>query len=113
MRTSDLVDAKLALWVARAVKVKTPGDRLLYAAGGCLFVETQWGGGEPFSYRPDCRWSDGGPLIEQYRIELLPNGVTWTALLHRHGYADRSPLVAAMRALVASVYGDTVPEVAP
>jgi len=76
-------------------------------------------------YRPSTDWSQGGPLIERHRITIHyvqvgeePHG--WMAALNEDRsymsnilrYEQRgcpTPLIAAMRALVAAKYGEEVP----
>ena len=70
---------------------------------------------EPF--HPSTRWQDGGPMIESRLIELgAPTesgsfaGI-WHANHewgHINGHQGPTPLIAACRAIVASVLGDTV-----
>lgn len=114
MKTSKLSGAHLDYWVAKAA-----GDH--------------WGSSEGF--RADLQqapysteWTYGGPIIERERIQLWPDycypgGATdqWRAL--RQGpWSDeqdrmndtqplgegRTPLIAAMRAYVASKLGEVV-----
>ena len=128
MRTSELSGAVLALWVARALKMTQPRIAFdICRVGALLTPETR-------DFAPHEDWSCGGPLIEQQEIgigiiqgiaphdgtEAIRWAVTkWHArvLAGDNGgpkMEGPTPLVAAMRALVASVYGDTVPdEVAP
>lgn len=72
------------------------------------------GGGN--SYSPSTDWSQGGPLIEKYRISLVGPGVSfgrWGAdilgseLIVENSTAD-SPLVAACRRLVREKLGYAV-----
>jgi len=55
------------------------------------------------------RWSDGGPIIERERIELVICGSDWRASLEDapRQYGP-TPLIAAMRCYVASRLGDEV-----
>jgi hypothetical protein len=51
--------------------------------------------------RSFCReWSVGGPLIEQYRIDITWKNVTWFATFRGATSFGATPLEAAMRALV-------------
>ena len=55
-------------------------------------------------------WSWGGPIIEQEEVMLLPplDEDSWTARCGGDAYPGDTPLIAAMRAFVASKLGDTV-----
>lgn len=71
-------------------------------------------------YAPSARWQEGGPIIERERLMIQPKlergtwygdwrsvGLSWEGRQH----ADETgptPLVAAMRAYVASKLGDEV-----
>ncbi len=71
-------------------------------------------------FEPSSDWSQGGPIIDRMRITVAPSteDPSWTAemwsdRIQSQGYftvGGPTPLTAAMRAFVASVYGDTVPE---
>ena len=71
-------------------------------------------------WHPSESWAHAGPIIERERIEVSPMPGRWCATppgppaddgagwhLHRHSYGD-TPLIAAMRAYVASRFGDEV-----
>jgi len=59
-------------------------------------------------------WSQGGPIIERERIEVVPshNGKGWDAYMHHYHIGteegSKTALQAAMRCYVASRCGDTV-----
>nr|WP_247682343.1 phage protein NinX family protein [Burkholderia sp. Tr-862] len=90
-------------------------------AGGCTVIREP--GGAPAPYAPSSSWADGGPLVER-----LPFGAferdgghgAWRAVLHRavpaagerctFNQSGPTLLVAAMRTLVASTFGDDVPD---
>ena len=71
-----------------------------------------------YDYSPSTDWSQGGPLIERFGCDLscIAPGNRWEANcwdcdlptpgLHLH--EAETPLVAAMRAIVASKLGDAV-----
>jgi hypothetical protein len=70
-------------------------------------------------YRPERDWLYGGPIIERERIEASPAGEEWVALVRpeyergrikRHDGVQIGPtaLIAAMRAYVASKFGEEV-----
>lgn len=62
------------------------------------------------TWRPSTDWSQGGLLIEQYRIDLCPytpqSNEAWHAMIPGAGLLEwtegPTPLIAAMRAFVAS-----------
>ena len=109
MKTSELTGALLDYWVARAERVEVTvgsyyGEKIIYHA--------------PFEgrvYDPSANWATGGPIIEREEISLLPG--PWSAqvfdetgLISWEGRGP-TPLVAAMRAYVASKFGDEVQDV--
>ena len=62
-------------------------------------------------FSPSTDWAQGGPIIERERISLvaMPDG-SWQSQgrdLRPH-FHNPTPLIAAMRAFVASKLGDTV-----
>jgi hypothetical protein len=71
-------------------------------------------------WSPSTNWADGGPIIERERIELMNvqeggDPHKWEAgFNYDHGFftgpsgSGPTPLVAAMRAYVASKFGDKV-----
>lgn len=82
---------------------------------------------EPAHFQPSIRWQDGGPLIEREQIAVYFDDA-WIAgfelgidhweyggdtgsgssLELKHGATGATPLIAAMRAYVASKFGDEV-----
>lgn len=62
-----------------------------------------------YQYTPSRGWCQGGPLVEEHRISLTERGDKWAADV-RGGWVIESatPLLAAMRALVARKLGATV-----
>ena len=93
MKTSGLSGATLDTWVAKAIS-KPPGAA--YSSS----------------------WEAGGPLIEKERIHVAPmpgKGWVWCAVVVSEStkgawQEGRTPLIAAMRALVASRYGNDLPD---
>ena len=54
-------------------------------------------------------WAQGGPIIERERIELEWSGPDWLAQIKADNeWYGPTPLIAAMRAFVASKLGDEV-----
>lgn len=130
MNVNKLEGAKLDYWVARAL-----GWQHLGAVGvnyenkdkpWCLSTGNDWWQapgdkyptcgpchGIPYAYSTD--WALGGPILEKRGMRVQPvesdTGRWWHAECWRpYGEAKGpTPLVAAMRALVASEIGETVP----
>lgn len=129
MKTSELKGAKLAYWVAKAegeCPIISIVDGKCHIRWSTDRVPCQSNPGTV--YEPHEDWLQGGPIIERELISIenqqryRSDGQDWTA---EHGTAlknskfgatayGQTALVAAMRAYVASRFGDTVPdEVAP
>ena len=125
VKTSELTGAALDWAVAHviakeerqlsALRIVTSGVRpiirLLKDGGNPL--------GEGRATDFSTNWAAGGPLIEPERIELIDDSPGWLAridLWSRHGNIDAreivvggpTPLIAAMRCLVASRLGEEV-----
>jgi hypothetical protein len=69
------------------------------------------------AYVPSELWQDGGPIIERERISLMFIGARgWSANFDQHfdegsqddPHTGPTPLIAAMRAYVASKFGEEV-----
>jgi len=63
-------------------------------------------------YSPSSDWVHGGEIINRKRIALTPPDESdphWTAShVTREVYSGNTPLIAAMRAYVASIYGTRI-----
>lgn len=117
VKTAELTGALLDWWVARAVGHTLSVDGKTWDAA---VKQTEHGGLRFFSYpvddwRPSTNWAHGGPIIDRDDIHL--GGYATCRYAEIRG--DRGPwiqvfgetcLIAAMRAKVASVYGDEIPE---
>lgn len=113
MKVSDLTGAMLDMWVAKAEGLKASIEEI----GGknyCL-----QGDKCRMGYSPSSDWSQGGPIIEREKIKLEPihklkggEFVCWNAKALPWMYAmeGETPLLAAMRAYVASKFGLEVEE---
>ncbi|MGY1448756.1 phage protein NinX family protein [Pseudomonas chlororaphis] len=111
VKTADLVGPALDWAVAKAegIRQHTPeGLKHVYWYSGDRCIGTHW--------QPSTSWSQGGPLIEAYKLDLgapmenQANG-PWNANTewgHPKGMAGPTPLVAACRAIVAAKLGDVV-----
>lgn len=119
VKTQDLSGAALDWAVAQIGEVKTvmlsvksQEAKKPFALFGSLALPV--GGGEE-GYSPSSCWHCGGPLIEKYKLDIgAPmenNNGPWNAATewgHPNGYKGETPLIAACRAIVSSVLGDTV-----
>jgi hypothetical protein len=99
VNTSELIGDLLDLAVAHAVE---------QGKAFPLFVD-----GEPMSKGDySTEWSQGGPIIERYGIELNRYAGEWMAtLVGRVSISEEqgpTQLIAAMRCYVASVLGDEI-----
>lgn len=117
MKTAELTGAALDYWVAKAAGV----DAVMSDPhrNGSRNMVTFYGRGydghlDGRSYMPSVHWSDGGEIIERELIGLLPvlhDGETcWMAAHPGYGSGcpGSTPLMAAMRAFVASKFGGEV-----
>lgn len=116
MKVANLDDCHLAYWVAIAENL-TP----FIMGRFCATVEATAGSAPlmkdakclGYAYEPQTNWGQGGPLLEKYAVTLYPylDGLGWYA--HAcNGRGTRmegpSPLLAAMRSIVATKYGKDV-----
>ena len=117
MKVAELYGVDLAYWVA-TVENLSP----IIRDAGCLTREETLGSMPVYNkldlvgytYAPHNNWLQGGALIEKYTIALYPylDGLGWYAHAH-NGRGTRmegvSPLVAATRSVIATVYGKELP----
>ena len=105
IKTADLIDPALDWAVAKCLQPGYEEWRLI------RWIEQE--------FTPTANWSQGGPLIEREKIELRCNDYEWQAFCFgfpvsrahsgtRTWAAGPTPLIAAMRCLVASRLGDEV-----
>ena len=86
--------------------------------GTLPFVMVGTGEGDKRVYYPSSSWCHGGPIIERERIGVhwtyssAYNSGAWVSMVPRGDHATSqlgpTPLIAAMRAFVASKLGDEV-----
>jgi hypothetical protein len=111
MKVAELDGAQLAEWVARALGFPN--------ADAVPVEQCGWDQIEDESFRKDWAphedWEQGGPLIEHKRITVQASQAgDWRAYMSDGWCADGvqkrgdTPLIAAMRAYVASKFGDEV-----
>lgn len=108
MRVAELSGVQLDYWVARAeglsARIEDWGIGPICATGG------------PLVFNPSEDWALGGPIIDKQLPELMPcwpAGGWYARSRHRpcdgDQYFGETALIAAMRAFVASKYGEEVP----
>jgi hypothetical protein len=130
----ELEGAELDYWVARAQGVPSSEveiDRGAFcrvylpdeARIDLLGIVGEFFPGEWDYYQPGVWWHNGGPIIERERIAVMPlRSDVWGASVFGDAYVfsidegesdvdatGPTPLVAAMRAFVASKFGEEVP----
>lgn len=127
-RVADLAGMKLDYWAGKAAKLDVRFDSdMTIQNRQVLYVHTKpWNGADMPSmdrYSPSQWWAQGGPLLDRHHIETAPtyddDGICvtgWVAMMFNNIANPHPPiveegptlLIAAMRALVASVYGEEV-----
>lgn len=115
LKTKDLTGPLLDCWVAFAKGWSE--DEIEIFGGQCVIQED--GSPVEFSFEPSSNWGDGGPILESGLISVFwePKDSKndpghWRAFIRSYdddGFIGDTPLIAAMRAYVASKHGDEVP----
>ncbi|WNC90941.1 DUF2591 family protein [Paraburkholderia sp. FT54] len=129
MKVAELQGAVLDLWVARAegkCYTQSPGvwgNALVNTLGRLSISKTSWNCARYFE--PSSNWTHGGPIVERERIGVEYLGSSaWRAIVTNENGCDMvesgeqyrlarhggTALEAAMRAYVASKFGDNVPD---
>jgi len=110
MKVSELSGALLDYWVA----VAQGNQEMRLRADACeIRIHPDF---EFMPYSPSTAWAHGGPIIEREGMTVgtaVSDECAWRAS-YRLGESKcygPTPLIAAMRAKVASHYGDEVPDV--
>lgn len=123
MNVGELSGARLDKWVAiaegfgSAVMIREYGAQV----AACLFSSRVMRSGDVVHrpgdfWEPSVDWRQGGPLIARERINIIESmgswPCSWLAFKHEVGinWVGSDPLVAAMRAYVASKFGFDVPD---
>lgn len=118
MKVSELDGVELDFWVARAL-----GHNVSAGANGVTVFDWQKPGslirGNPF--QPSTSWAQAGPIIEREEICIRKdffhpddNFDSWVAYIRKPDFSPgaeisaETALVAAMRAFVASKFGEEV-----
>ena len=129
MKTAELAGAQLAKWVAKAAGICLHDAPHTKSCGnwGTDYTCTACGkdayeGPSLLGWAPHENWNQGGPLIHQACLIVGPNSdeaqnysahTFWGASNDNlHFWYGNTPLIAAMRAYVASKFGDEVDETA-
>lgn len=108
MKVSELSGALLDYWVARAEGIES-GWLSLQDDGSAVCVLGP-SVERCFEWSPSVDWGQGGPIIERERmyLEWDADGY-WVASTPTSGHVrGPTPLIAAMRAYVASKFGENV-----
>ncbi|EPS1221625.1 phage protein NinX family protein [Burkholderia cenocepacia] len=91
MKVSELSGEALDYWVARAEGYDEQSARFVVDA-----------------HAYSSQWAHGGPIIERERISVVERGHHWFGDAPGVSETGGSPLEAAMRAYVATRFGDEV-----
>ena len=96
----------------------TPAVRMFENSKGFRVYENESMKMQGINFAPSTNWSQGGPIIEREKIELIPpkdeDDNEWMAVWYKCEDAEAgiqvgtSPIIAAMRCYVASKLGDEV-----
>ena len=117
IKVSELEDAQLDYWTAKAVGKKATQGRHPYGFDMCY--------ADGKAYCPSTNWKQGGPLIEEHDIGVQPfddilcvmvkSKDDWFASIGDetqgvpyHAYCGAAPLIAACRCIVASKFGEEI-----
>lgn len=116
MKVSELTGTALDYWTAKSIDA-IPGHefRLHFEEPFITLrsLETR----EDVVWAPSTNWAHGGPIIERKKIMVSWNVDHWisgandaTDNPNNRIWSGRTALIAAMRAQVASKFGDEVPD---
>lgn len=113
MKVSELTGALLDFWVARAEGLE---PYIRPSGHGPVYCWVRRDGEDvAHVFMPNLSLSDAGPIIEREQIALGKNGALGTLHAYEAGEDTAiqygpTPLIAAMRAYVASKFGDELPD---
>ena len=110
---------KVQFWIGWLARCKgTPAVRMFENSKGFRVYENESMKMQGINFAPSTNWSQGGPIIEREKIELIPpkdeDDNEWMAVWYKCEDAEAgiqvgtSPIIAAMRCYVASKLGDEV-----
>lgn len=110
IKTKDLIGPALD-WAVASIE-KLPGDLLLLVNGEPVIRRSVLGHTDHLRCEFSTNWAQGGPIIEREVMEVKPFKYRniWIAYIEKpYVFGDGpTPLIAAMRAFVASRMGNTV-----
>lgn len=120
---AELEGARLDFWVAKAAGYvvykdrQGPGAVTWVADGDRSLGYIDFGGTGGLKWKPSSDWAKGGPIIEREKISIHcdvqdysePES-PWYAECGPSWDIGPAPLIAAMRAYVASKFGEEVPD---
>jgi len=132
-RVDELTGSELDYWVARSLGFESSANVPEHLCGTWYAGESDGG---VWDWQPSARWSQAGPIIERELITIVASDgydkdgpLEWSASVGPFShYIDEAlpfgapygpepnsatgptPLIAAMRAYVASKYGEAVPD---
>jgi hypothetical protein len=132
IKVSELIGADLDYWVAKAFGAKIEqfmsGERLRLVptrsfpgleeydlSFSRLNMNQKTMDGYDYSFHPSTNWNQGGPIIEREKMSLgyIERKKSWLVYeINGIGACEygETPLIAAMRAFVASKFGEEVGE---
>lgn len=111
MKVAELEGAQLDWAVARAL-----GYTAMFCLDEgkpiCCVEESDFDGlddwvGDGWAFTPSVYWNVGGPIIEREQINLTSHSDGWSAGFAQFQHGP-TPLIAAMRAFVASKFGEEI-----
>lgn len=122
VKTSELEGSALDWAVAVAMKATSPYGTKPIREFNTWFIPCLMEEFERENWKPSSDWSQGGALIEKYRIEFYDQGGYYEAIFENDdsehclecgctygsGMGGKTHLIAAMRAIVAAEIGETV-----
>lgn len=120
VKTADLVGEPLNWSVAIVAGLNPFVSPAQYGVPARVFIQQE--GMFPVRYKPDVDWAQGGPLIAQFQVALIPEALDgregtemsgrWWADVYYDGGEQYTTehcdtvLIAACRAIVATEFGD-------
>ena len=114
MKTSELTGAALDWAVAKcegvSVEISIGGWWVFDSSAFPKFIDS-YNDGKWQAFHPSICWAQGGPIIEQEKIEIFIRDEMWFAyssLSVPQDFHGDTPLIAAMRCYVASQFGDEI-----